>query len=127
MSSSLILDSTNNTSMNEDRTIVKGFHNRMKEEKDEETLEQEENFIPLPQEEQNPVNITWIIWAFAVVLALIFCISVTSLCFDIAINKKLNKIEYEQGRNRDNTSECSQSIYISRTSDGVWEIQDCSR
>lgn len=127
MSPSLILDSINNMFMNKDRTIVKGFHNRMEEEKDGETLEQEETFIPLPQEEQNPVNITWIIWAFAIVLVLNLCISITSLCFDIAINKKLNKIEYEQGRNRNNTSECSQSIYISRTPDGVWEIKDCSR
>ncbi len=127
MGSSPILDSINSMSMNKERTVVKGFHNRMEEEKDEETLEQEENFVPLPQEEQNPVNITWIIWTFAIVLVLNLCISITSLCFDIAINKKLNKIEYEQGRNRNNTSECSQSIYISRTPDGVWEIKDCSR
>lgn len=111
--------------MREERAIIKGFY---RNEEEETSIYEEEQFIPLPEEEQNSINITRIIWIFTIVITLIFGMTTTSLVFNILTKKKIDKIEqYEQGRDRNNTSECSQSIYISRTSDGVWEIKDCSR
>jgi hypothetical protein len=112
--------------MTEKRTIVKGFYNR----EEETPVYEEEHFIPVDEqneEEQDSINLTWIIWAFAIAIAITLGISIASLTLNAIMNKKINKIEYEQRRNSRNISECPQSLHISRTSNGIWQIQDCSR
>lgn len=64
--------------MSTERVVVRGFCNR-KEEKI--PIYEEEHFTPVEEngEEQNSINLNWIIWAFAIAIALTLGISITSL------------------------------------------------
>ena len=130
MGSNPILDSTNNnimaTEKEKGRTVVKGFYSGPEEEV---PVQEEEHFVPLPREEEpSTTNITWLIWLFGIFIALTTIFTTATFIVSLSILKEIRNTQtYEQRGNRNNTSECAKSIYFSRTPDGVWEIQDCTR
>ena len=85
--------------MNEGRTIVRGFY---RPEEGETPIYEEDQFIPLGDEpeDQGSINLTWILWTFAIVIFLILGVTITSLTYDIINYNKIKKIEqtYEQRR-----------------------------
>ena len=73
-----------------ERTVVKGFYT----EKQETPVYEEEHFIPM-EEAPESVNITWLIWAFAVAVMLIVLVSTTSLVLNVSTRKQLIELKQE--------------------------------
>lgn len=86
--------------MDEERVVIKGFCRR---EEEETPIYEEEHFIPLGDEpEEGGINLTWILWTFAIVIFLILGVTATNLTYNIINYNKLKQIEQtinnEQGR-----------------------------
>ena len=82
--------------MSTERTIVRGFYNRNEE--PPEPIKEDRRDISNEEDGSESMNITWVIWAFGIALALLIMVSTTSLIMNIQTRNKVNKIEqcYDQ-------------------------------
>lgn len=78
--------------MNEERTIVRGFY---RPEESETPIYEEDQFIPLGDEpeDQGSINLTWILWTFAIVIFLILGVTTASLTYNIINYNKIKQLE----------------------------------
>lgn len=77
--------------MSTKRTIIRGFHNR-KEELPE-PIKEGRMDIPNEEDDSESMNITWIIWAFGIALALLVMVSTTSLIMNIQTRNKVTELQ----------------------------------
>lgn len=77
--------------MSTERTIVRGFHNR--DEEPPEPIQSDVEAPPVMEDDSDGINLTWIIWAFAISLVLLIAITTTSLIMNIQTRNRVTELQ----------------------------------
>lgn len=75
--------------MSEERTVIQGFRRA----EEEPHMYDEEHFIPVDDEPDEGINLTWVLWVFAIAIFLILGITTASLSINISNYNKIKQIE----------------------------------
>lgn len=76
--------------MSTERTIVRGFYNKNQE--PSQPVKENVRDIPNERDDSEDMNITWIIWAFGIALALLIMVSTTSLVMNIQTRNRVTEL-----------------------------------
>lgn len=77
--------------MSTERIIVRGFHNR--DEEPPEPIQSDVEAPPVMGDDSDGINLTWIIWAFAISLVLLIAITTTSLIMNIQTRNRVTELQ----------------------------------
>lgn len=83
--------------MSTERTIVRGFRNRNEE--SPEPIKEDRMDISNEEDDSESMNITWVIWAFGITLALLIMVSTTSLIMNIQTRNRVTELQEYTIRN----------------------------
>ena len=77
--------------MSTERTIVRGFSTRNEE--PPEPIQSDVEVPPVMEDDSDSINLTWIIWAFAISLVLLIAITTTSLITNIQTRNRVTELQ----------------------------------
>lgn len=77
--------------MSTERTIVRGFYNKNQE--PPQPIKEDRGDISNEEDDSESMNITWIIWAFGIALALLIMVSTTSLIMNIQTRNRVTELQ----------------------------------
>lgn len=78
--------------MSTERTIVRGFYNK-NQEPPSQPIKEDRRDISNEEDDSESMNITWIIWAFGIALALLIMVSTTSLITNIQTRNRVIELQ----------------------------------
>ena len=77
--------------MSTERTIVRGFYNKNQE--PPQPIKEDRRDISNEEDDSESMNITWVIWAFGIALALLIMVSTTSLIMNIQTRNRVIELQ----------------------------------